>query len=615
MHKESPKAIVATSAALTALTIGITLYAIMQTFYSTQPVWVEQAAYLQWPSIQFLAWREQYGFIGAIWRGLQENQRHFLQLIVLGLIAPGLLGWRHAHLLITLPAFALFLGLLGWTTYRRSQSIQYGVIGIALYCALPGLANPNWGLGTGFADHQSMLLLSGSVLCLMNAIDTSRRAWVHGFAVLLGLALLARSAVAFFAGVVCGPPLVFCFWNEYQQTKSIRQLIKTAAGILAIIAVPAMLVAWQTAYLMWYYTSPNAWNLRHSLADSIRSIAWLLIQFASLPFLLLCMVSALAHLRLKTVRIVGLSMQPAGAIAGVLMLAAVALSEISGLSPSGVSQMQVQVVVAGVATLAVSIFQAKQADTEARRVLPKIHLGDAALLWWGAGLFLFFLSNGYTSDVPKEVMYLMPPMIVGALAPVGRPAGCVHLPVERLMATGTVAFAGLSIVISAVDGFQMASQTYPQATVLKSTQLEMAHILAELPNQTTWQSYTPYDWGIPVSTLVYYVHNKFALSQGLFHNAESYWHAYYPDQSLSVIQEQLYERAIRCIGAAVVLQDWQQKPGTMEEYSFQIASYVSQHVQSDSHWRFYRSLADPYNGVRLSVFTNTRIVQPSCQVP
>ena len=128
----------------------------------------------------------------------------------------------------------IFLSLFGWTVYRRTEHLGYAVAAMLLYCALSELTRHNWGIGSGFADWQSMLLLNAAALCLMNALMQPGLAWIRAFAVLLAFATLARTTAAFHAVAMCGPILLIYMMAHYKKNHSFRLLGVVLLNILII---------------------------------------------------------------------------------------------------------------------------------------------------------------------------------------------------------------------------------------------------------------------------------------------------------------------------------------------------------------------------------------------
>jgi hypothetical protein len=216
----------------------------------------------------------------------------------------------------------------------------------------------------------------------------------------------------------------------------------------------------------------------------------------------------------------------------------------------------------------------------------------------------FLLVNGYTSDLTKEVMYIAPGIVVAALTLAGgmdirsRPSQAVVAAV-LLMCVG----AGASRAFQAYD---RASHPGANALRLRHDQRAVAEAVASIPQQVSWQSYSPYDWGTVISALTFYDFGHYQPSDNRwFHNRRNYWDGNFPNMDLHALQAHVFAKANEQIDLAIVLAHPDQKPAGMEDYSFSIASYVAAHVQADPAWRHYRDVETSVSGT-LALYLNGR---------
>lgn len=237
--------------------------------------------------------------------------------------------------------------------------------------------------------------------------------------------------------------------------------------------------------------------------------------------------------------------------------------------------------------------------------------------WWALGFVLFLTSIGYWSDVPKEVMYVVPAPALGALSPMWVKGAPLSLWSGRFLRLGVVvifAFGAIMFVSHSAASLDRARGADGFQTDWRRAQVEMARTLSELPDNIVWQSYTSPDWGGPVTVLTYYTYQRLRLDAGpdYFSNKKSYWDAYYPGLSLGEVQETLYGRTKECVDAAIVLKDPTQRPKEMEDYSYSIASYMSERMQSDSAWRLHNGLTGGPFASELAVYVKSTPSRPEC---
>ncbi|MBI4539313.1 MAG: hypothetical protein HY704_07390 [Gemmatimonadetes bacterium] len=537
------------AALLCTIIVGVAASRIAQTYYGHQPIWVEEANYLQWPSLQFLSQVEHDGRFATALEVLRS--RHILQPLVLTLAAPSLLGWPYAHFLFVLPAFAIFLGLFGWTVYRRAGSLAYAVGAMILYLSLRGLPNERTGIGTAFADIQASLFIAAAALCLVNALMEPDRRWIFRFAILVSLGALARTTAASVGVIVCGPMLLLYLWNEYRARRQARAALGTLATVLVVVAPAALLVLWQLGDLLWYYSFN--WVLGHTIAVSATNMRNIVVGFVGRPAILVCLL-----------------------LFGLGLIWAVR----GGAGGRGAEAGQ------------------------GRRPGQGLRIGSPELgaLWWAVGFLGFLLVRGYTSDVPKEMMYAVPAFVLVAVSPVavshGRNGRGWRAVGVAMMVFGLASF-GRNVTMS----MQSAAHVERRGAAMRQAQLEMAAALAGLPAGITWQSYAAADWGIPVSLATHYRFGKFREAKNtLFHNTKSYWDGYYPGASAAEIQRQLYAKTVDSVDVAIVLKDAAQKPDRMEDYSYGMAAYIAEQVQSDGRWRYVGELSGEPYGSKLAIY-------------
>lgn len=528
-------------AILQSLVIAMTAYYVMQMYQIFQPIWVEQAAYSQKPMLEFWAQMQDEGF----WQAIMElgNQRHVLQLIVLGAVMPLTLRWFFAPLLIALPMFFVFIAIFGWTLYKRTNHLGYSLSGMLLFLAINQLTRHDWGIGSGFADWQSMFLLSASALSLINALINPGILWVRSFAVFVSLAVLARITSVFYAVVICGPILLLYFVDQYRRERSLKKLGVTLLNVFIFVLPVGVLVLGQLANLLAYYSPGNAAQLRQPLSVSAE-IIFLTLLF---PFLGMSLVFILIALFVFNFR--------------------------------------------------------KITHTDAALYLPE--MSTIAIGWWFFGFVGFLLANGYTSDVPKEVMYAVPALFLLCLSPIfeSKQGPAPHF---KLLSIGLILFSSILFGWNSFQNIEFARVLTPEQSLMRNIQRDLAEQLVSLPAGTIWQSYTSVDWGIPVSLITQYEFGEYRQYGGddYFYNKKDYWDTWYSGLSLNELQNVLYERTTNCIDAAVILKDPEIQPPDMEDYSYSIASFIASNIKNDLSWEYFATLEGWPDGIKYQIYLN-----------
>lgn len=555
--------VIALTAMICAVILGLDSSTLLDQWHENNPLWVEAVSQTIHSGIFVYEQIVSEGRLATITNlfdsAFRQNQRHVLYPLVLGTIAPESLMWRHAPLLINIPFFALFLALLGWTVYRRTHSLAYALALMIATFSLHGWLDCRWGIASGFADHESFLSISVAVLCLLNALIVPRTRWFVGFAVAILVGAFARTTSMCTAAIICAPILTLALIERYRQSRALTDVWKVA-GLISLIVLPAAaLVLSQTYFLLWYYLSPNGWNLGKPIDESLKSLCELLIDFtdtsilwAGLPVMLAMFVMSLIRRRSSGSR-----------------------AAVDESSPMG----------GWFAWLSIA--------------------------WWSFAFPAFLLANGYISDVPKEVMYAVPGIVLLLLCPVRFEVPRFPLIINGLAvliaATGIYAFT--ANVNHATAVCKMSSQFHQQQ---RRTETEMAAALGVLPSGLQWASFIRPDYGMTVSIYTAWHYGKFQDALGLFHNREVYWQSRYPNQSREAIQAAVYATMLETLDAAIVLKDPTNPPpgtlrpdGGMEPYCRDIAIALARQVHSDRRWALYKEVSgSPYSG-QLSIYINT----------
>ena len=163
------------------------------------------------------------------------NGRHPLRTVPLLLFAPGLLASQMGHMATALPMLGIFLFLLGWTVYRRTQHAPYAIGSMALFCAIPGMFSPTTGLGAYWLDLPAAFLVGGAALCLLNSSSAQDLRWLAGFAVLASLAALSRYVAAVFAFVICAPVLAYYLTRRWRQERDVVKTVVLPLGVIGVV--------------------------------------------------------------------------------------------------------------------------------------------------------------------------------------------------------------------------------------------------------------------------------------------------------------------------------------------------------------------------------------------
>jgi len=397
--------------------VGVASFYVMRVYRVVQPIWIEQAAYSQMPMVEFGYQIQNMGFFSALMQNL--GQRHLLQLFLLGVFAPSLLNWFYAPLLVVIPFLFVFLVIFSWTIYKRTGHIGYSISGMLLFLSIAELTRHNWGIGSGFADWQSMLLLSSAVLCLINALMTFELSWIRAFAVFVSFSVLARTTAIFYAVVICAPLVLLFLIYQFKRERSWKGIFGVLANIIIILMPVVIIVFPKLAEMFLYYNPSHVTQLSQPFLVSFNNILFrLLLPFLGTSFVLVCVFLFLFHMLMgkSDSQIIvwrnGLFLLGSGLF---IMSFIVMVFDIWESPENSSYYFFLLGVELFVGALALSNGWADR--WLSMQSMPIWSVSDVAIGWWLAGFLGFLLINGYTSNVPKEVMYITPVLVLGAMSP------------------------------------------------------------------------------------------------------------------------------------------------------------------------------------------------------
>jgi len=150
---------------------------------------------------------------------LHNNRQPFRMLYML-FFFPFLLGSEMGHLAFTLPILFLFLSLLGWTVFKRTQSLIYSLATLLFFFSIKGLFSSHYGLIPNWLDAPSALLCGAGAFCLINAFEEKGYKWITGFALLISLSFLSRFPAGFYATFMCGPVFLIYLYDRFKKYPS-----------------------------------------------------------------------------------------------------------------------------------------------------------------------------------------------------------------------------------------------------------------------------------------------------------------------------------------------------------------------------------------------------------
>ncbi|MEP0752689.1 hypothetical protein NDA03_10745 [Trichocoleus sp. Lan] len=455
------------------------------------------------------------------------NKRHPLRTVPLLLFAPSLLASNVGHMATVLPMLFIFLGLLGWTVYRRTGCTPYALTCMALFCAIPGIFHPGLGLGAYWLDLPAAFLVGGAALCLLNSSEGRSLKWLVGFAVLASCAVLSRYIAAAYAFVICVPVLggylIQRWWREGAPVKTILlplSVISVTTGVLA-----GYFLIFHLKSNLQYYTV-YGYALNQSLLGSITFVIHFLVgYFFGIP--------------------------------GIFILSAICLVNLV-LFWKDVSQNWKDLIIS---------------------------------VWYASAVILFLVLVLRAGEGGHATMYAVPLVFFAVVSPVTISQNwSSHKVLVRLSAI-LIAVALLLGGRAALDNYSLATHPSPEAKEQKALDVALAQELIRAGGSVVFCSYFDEYTVIPVMETFYRYGKLPLAAKKLFTVHESYWSGFYPNLSANALTEIVYANTTKEVDIAVVFNDpvradtntkWQGKPSPKTRL---VAKYVAEQIRNDPNWK------------------------------
>lgn len=234
-----PLLVIVVCAIILTAGVGIVLDQLENRYLDNYPYFYDAVSYSLYNTRLYYLQADE-GRIDTAIREAAQNARMPLRTVPLILFAPELLIQRTGYLATALPALGVFLSLLAWSVYRRAHSLVYALAVIVLFCALPGIYDPQFGLGAYWLDLPAALWVGAGVLCLLNSDDGRDLRWLAGFALCVSLAALSRYVAAADALVIGAPILAYYLLRRWRaEGNAVKSIIIPSVLVLAIVMLVA----------------------------------------------------------------------------------------------------------------------------------------------------------------------------------------------------------------------------------------------------------------------------------------------------------------------------------------------------------------------------------------
>ena len=527
-------------AALLTCVMGFTASFIEQSYLQNHSYFYDSVSY-QFYNARLYTRIPDEGRLALAAREWLHNPKHPLRTIVPLLFAPGSLARPiAAHLATALPMLFAFLLLLGLTVYRRVHHLLYALGCMALFCAIPFLYDPVFGLGAFWLDLPASLLVGAATMCLLNSGGARDRKWLAAFAVFAALAMLSRYVAAVYTFVICAPILTYYLARVWRSERRWRSVLLPLVSIAVIIgAIAGRSIVAHYDYNIGFY-SIYVYNIGFGIAESARFVLgslWSSISSAGLVIL-----AVIACINLVLLRRAGGRDFAASLLISMWLAIAVVLLLIFGIRDVGadhVTLYAVPLIFLAAVSPAPFVFNSEESLSASRSVLTPLAFTMIALA---------VVASGW----------------------------------------------------SAMRNYERAAHPSPEARAQKAFDIALARSLAHEGGSLTWIGYfQEYAW-IPTME-AFYNHEAFPLPAGggFFEDHEALWRGHYPGLSPLEVSEQVYSATNRWVDVAVVLDDptrIENNGYTDNDISRTVARRMSERIRADEKWRRVFAVESPRYG-------------------
>lgn len=494
-----------------------------------------------------------------------ENNRCPLRIVPLLLVAQQMLAHQLGHMATALPALFCFVSLLAWTVYRRTGQALYAVACAMLFCAMPGLYSPNFGIAANWLDLVAGLWVASSTLCLINYGQNYQSKWLAGFALMASFGVLSRYVAAVFAFIVCAPHLIAYSVERFRREKNLLR------AVIAPCLVIASVISLTCGYFLIAHFRDNAYfyskqgyclfqPLAHCLISNIVVVNEFFKERAWTVLLLALCVNLSVFLRQKTNNI--------WPLAGSLWLAISTLFFIVVvLRANGGSHTMYAVPL---------IFFAMVCPLPLSLPAPLVGTNSAATD--GSASAAADGSASAATDAPRLSSWQ---------------SKFLAIPKARMVMAATSVILIVSsayMSIRAFRGFHRFAENPPALAIeSKALDVKLAANLASIERPVVWNAFfDAYSWVPSIETFYRFGKLPLAAGEPFFTVSRSSWVTTYRNQTPEQVAKRIYRATSQWVDVAVVFAD----PGKAleakrfdNEYSAIVARYMAEEIPKGANWK------------------------------
>ncbi|MEO8210987.1 MAG: hypothetical protein ABI840_10525 [bacterium] len=179
------------------------------------------------------------GRISAFVSEFKENNRTFFTTASLILIAPEFLKRADGHLLLLIPFLTLFLFLLSYCVWIRTNNILYSITVVVLYVTSYAITEPYFGIGFSMPDTIAGYPAGIAALCLLIWFEKNKTRWLLLCAIFISISVLTRFVFTVYTFLLFSVPLILIFNHQYKillfKWKDILKVMLLFGGVILLL--------------------------------------------------------------------------------------------------------------------------------------------------------------------------------------------------------------------------------------------------------------------------------------------------------------------------------------------------------------------------------------------
>lgn len=211
---------------------------------------------------------ETNGRISAFLQEFKENNRSFLCIAPLILLAPEILQRPDAHLFILIPLIFLFVFLLSYSVWLRTKNIVHAFVVALFYITCYAVTEPYFGIGFNMPDTIAGYPAGIAALCLLIWSEKKETRWLILFAIFLSFSVLTRFIFTVYSFLLFSFPLFLIFREQFRLARNNRKEISKAllliGGIVSILCINYIITHFDfnmQYYSYWLHSKKETMNI------------------------------------------------------------------------------------------------------------------------------------------------------------------------------------------------------------------------------------------------------------------------------------------------------------------------------------------------------------------